>query len=267
MKGKSYRNKVVIITGSSKGIGRTTAMAFLKKGARVVINGRTKSKLMATKELFRRKGYDVLAVSGDVTDYAFCKQLIDKTKKEYGKVDYLINNAGLPMRGRFEDITPEVILQVTNSNLLSSLYCTKAALDELKQTKGSIIFISSIAGIRGVPHASIYSAAKMGLTGLAESLRIELHKSRVHVGALYVGLTKNDSDKEIIGKDGNSIQVKGGSHHQQEDVARAIMKMIENRTAYKTLTYLGKFTRAMNWLFPGIVHEILVKTQNSSKYN
>ena len=142
MKISYFKDKTVVVTGSSKGIGRTTALEFLKLGANVVINGRTPEKLDKTRQFFLEQGFEILAVAGDVTDFNFCKELIDKAVQKYGRIDHLINNAGLPMRGRFDELNETVIDQVIKSNLFSASYCSKLALPYLKETKGSIVFIS-----------------------------------------------------------------------------------------------------------------------------
>lgn len=267
MKRKEFKDKVVIITGSSKGIGRTTAYEFLKLGAKVVINGRNSEKLEETKKTFIEQGYGLIAISGDVSNFNFCKDLIDKTIQEYGQIDYLINNAGLPMRGRFDELNETVIDQVIKSNLFSAAYCTKVALPYIKESKGSIVFISSLAGIRGLPNSSIYCASKMALKGLAQSLKIELAGTGIHIAIIEVGLTENDTDKRIIGKDGKTQPVKGGKHHTQLDVANAIIRSIYRKQFIKTLTFAGKLLRIVQWISPGFVHFLLSKTQKSSLYN
>lgn len=263
---QEFKDKVVLITGSSKGIGKTTAHEFLKLGAKVVINGRNQESLKLTQEKFTKEGYNVLAINGDVADYTFCIQLIENIINSYGRLDYLINNAGLPMRGRFDEIVYEVIEKITASNFLSASYCSKAALNEIKKSKGSIVFISSLAGIRGLPNSSIYCASKMALKGLAQSLKIELSDTGIHVALIEVGLTENDPDKRIIGKDGKTQPVKGGKHHTQVDVARAIIRSIYRKQFRKTLTIAGKTLRIVQCISPGFVHYILNKTQKSKLY-
>ncbi len=267
MKRKEFKDKVVLITGSSKGIGKTTAHEFLKLGARVVINGRNQETLKLTQEQFSKEGYNVLAISGDVTDHAFCILLIKNIVNSFGRLDYLINNAGLPMRGRFDEIVYEVIEKVTASNFLSASYCSKAALPYIKESKGSIVFISSLAGIRGLPNASIYCASKMALKGLAQSLKIELSDTGIHIAIIEVGLTENDSEKLIIGKNGTPIPVKGGKHHTQVYVAKAIIRSIYRKQFRKTLTITGKMLRIVQWISPGFVHFLLNKTQKSRLYS
>lgn len=264
---KKFKDKVVLITGSSKGIGKTTAHKFLELGAKVVINGRNKETLKLTQDQFTKEGYDVLAIGGDVTDPNFCIQLVENIVNTLGRLDILINNAGLPMRGRFDEIVFKVIEEVTASNLLSAFYCTKASLPHIKKSKGSIVFISSLAGIRGLPNASIYCASKMALKGFAQSLRIELAGSGIHIGLIEVGLTENDADKLIIGKNGTPVPVKGSKQHTQSQVANAIIRSIYKKQFRKTLTLLGKILRFFQWFSPTFVHFLLKITQKSKLYS
>jgi len=192
------RGKVAIVTGSSMGIGKATAQLLAEKGAKVVINGRTESRLLETKQVFSDKGYEVMAVAADISCPEGAKQLVDQTMQEFGKIDILVNNAGMSSRGYFDELAPEVFEEIMKINFLGCMYPTKFAEPHLAASQGSVVFISSVAGIRGLPETSIYCASKMALTSMAESLRVELSDKDIHVGIVYVGITKNAPGKKVI---------------------------------------------------------------------
>lgn len=259
-----FKNKVAIITGSSQGIGKETAIQLCELGCKVVLNGRTLSKLEATRDELLAKGLDVDAIQGDVTSIEDCQNLIDKTVEKFGRLDILINNGSLTMNERFDQLQPEVYKAIFDSNSSGAVYPTMAALPHLKKTKGSIIFISSLAGFHGLPAASAYSMGKMSLTPLWQSLRIELTYTGIHFGIVHVSFTQNEDQKRMVTSDGSLIPVpKRPSFIQQprEKVARSIIRMIKYRRKRKVLSPLGKITAFMMRFFPRLVLSIMIQVQ------
>jgi NAD(P)-dependent dehydrogenase (short-subunit alcohol dehydrogenase family) len=255
---KHFRDKVVIITGSSRGIGRATALELARHGATVVLNGRNRERLEHARGSMEEAGYRVLAVAGDVTSAEESERIIDKTVKAFGRIDVLINNAGIIMRGAFEDIQPDVFKRVIEVNILGSVYPTMAALPYLRETRGSVIYISSVAGLRGFPMASPYSASKMALTGLAESLKVELAGSGVHVGVVYVSFTENDPDKKVLAGDGSMITVAPSMQVPQARTARGIVRSIARRRFRSLLTPIGKIAGLIQRVAPRFGNWLLV---------
>jgi len=258
------RGKVAIVTGSSMGIGKATAQLLAEKGAKVVINGRTESRLLETKQVFSDKGYEVMAVAADISCPEGAKQLVDQTMQEFGKIDILVNNAGMSSRGYFDELAPEVFEEIMKINFLGCMYPTKFAEPHLAASQGSVVFISSVAGIRGLPETSIYCASKMALTSMAESLRVELSDKDIHVGIVYVGITKNDPGKKVINKDGTYLLLKDRAKRKTqtpERVASAIVRLIEKRRFKTILTFLGKMNALANVLFPRLVDRILIRSK------
>jgi NAD(P)-dependent dehydrogenase (short-subunit alcohol dehydrogenase family) len=264
---KYFSSKVVLITGSSRGIGKVTALRFLKAGAKVVLNGRSFECLDKTQMEFRQLGFDPLASVGDVNDPEFCNALVQRTVSHFGRLDILINNAGGGFRGRVDDTSPQVFQEVVNANLMSAVCCTHAALPEIKKNKGSIVFISSLAGIRGLPNNGPYCVAKMGLTAFAETLRLELNNTGVHIGILYVGFTDYDEKKRIINADGTLVPISRRSHHTREQVAEIILQTIRKRKRIVYLTLPGKLLVFLNRFFPGILEWILARSTKSKFMN
>jgi NAD(P)-dependent dehydrogenase (short-subunit alcohol dehydrogenase family) len=253
LKGQTFKDKVVIVTGSSRGIGRATAQRLACSGAAVVLNGRNTTKLENTRIDMEKKGYTVFGIPGDVTSIKESKNLIEKTIERFGTIDVLINNAGIVSRGKFEDLKPDVFRKVVEGNLLGSVYTTMFALPYLKRTEGSIVFISSLAALRGFPIASPYSASKMGLTALAESLRIELAETGIHVCIIYVGFTENDPEKRVLSADGTMIHVDTPFRVPQEKTADWIVQSIVKKKFKAVLTPLGKLSSLAQRLAPRLV--------------
>ena len=251
------KDKVIIITGSGGGIGKATAIAFCKKGAKVVLNGRNADKLAQTEKELKEKGYSVTAFTGDVTDLNVCQKLIAHTIETFGKLDVLVTNASLSMRARFDEMSAETFKSVLDSNIYGSIMPVKAALDELIHTKGSIVFIGSVAGFYGLPSASAYSTGKSALTALSQSLRAELTPLGVHVGIVYVGFTENDDDKRVLNAKGSLVPVAERSkmiQQTQEQVANSIVNLTIRRKNRIVLSFVGKSLATIVRFFPFIIH-------------
>ncbi len=132
-----------------------------------------------------------------------------------------------------------------------------AALDELRERHGSIVFISSLAGVHGFPNVSIYSAAKMALTGLAQSVDAELAGSGVHVGLIFLGFTENDPDKSILAADGRAIIVKRRHQMSQSEAAQEIVKLTLRRRRQRVLTPSGHLLYLAAHIAPALVRAVL----------
>lgn len=262
----NLQNKVAIITGSSIGIGRVMAFEMAKRGAKIVLNARNPERLEKTHQALQAAGFESIAVAGDVSNPEDCQKLISAAIATFGKIDILVNNAGISMEGTVEELDPEVFRKVMEVNYLGSVYPTQAAIPQLRKTKGSLIFMGSLAGIHGLPDHSVYSSSKMALTALADSLRIELEDSGIHVGIAYVGFTENDPEKTIFGKDGKVIpQPKRGfiKAEPPENVALRVIKMIEKRQFRQYFTNLGKLNAFMKRYFPFVIENVLKKNYKS----
>lgn len=263
-----FKDKVAIVTGSGMGIGKATALELCSHGAKVVLNGRNPERLQKTLEEFKGKGYNVTAISCDITSAADCEKLINQTIETYGRLDILITNASVSMREKFEKLQPEVFAQIIHSNVNGSAFPAWYALPHLKKTKGSITFISSAAGMIGMPTGSAYSAGKMALTALAQSMKIELDGSGVHVGIVHVGFTQNEDEKRVLNAKGELVPVASRPAYLQqtrEQVAKAILRSIKGRQFKTVLTVIGKLNAFMVRFFPGIVIRIITYSQKRMK--
>ena len=259
-----FKDKVVIITGSTQGIGRRTAEILAERGAHVVVNSRRQEKVDSTIEEFAKKGLDIFGIAGDVSNYEFCEHLKNETLNRFGRIDYLINNAGLAAKGALTYTSPEVFKQVYNVNVLGSLFPTKAVLEEVKKNQGGILFISSLAGIIGLPSYSAYSGTKRSIVSLAESFRNELVDDNVFVGVNYPGFTENDSNKQTISPTGESVTMVKRDDVKVEPLDKTVGKIIRQLERRKFRVYSspkGRMIQTMYRLFPSLSLAILKKNR------
>lgn len=250
-------NKVVIITGASSGIGLACAYEFAKQGAMLSLAARNIDKLVEVQKEIQAQGGKVLVVQTDVTNELDCKTLIEKTFVEYGRIDVLINNAGISMRALFKDADLSVIKQLMDVNFWGTVYCTKYALPHLLSTRGTVAGVSSIAGFVGLPGRTGYSASKFAMHGFLEALRTENIKTGLHVLIAAPGFTASNIRKTALLADGTT---QGGTPRQEdkmmtaEEVASHIYKAIEKRKRTLILTFVeGKLTVFLKKLFPALL--------------
>ena len=262
----NLEDNVVLITGGSKGIGRETAKIFAKKKCKVIITGRRVEELTKTSHLINSECGFCDFYQGDVTSIADCQRIIAAVVEKYHRIDILINNAGMSMRGMFIDTSIELFHKVIDINFTGAVNMTKIALPKIIESQGSILFISSLSGLKGIPGIAPYCASKMALTGLSESLRAELYHLHVHVGIIYVGFTENDADKTIYSANGDRIPLhRDKNNNTQQDVAESILKSVLKRKAVMYLTFLGKVTNVMYRLFPRLSSYLLRKFSMKSE--
>jgi len=262
MRKSRLNSKVAIITGSSRGIGKALAIALAKLNVSVVLNGRNPEKLKTTTDELRALGYKVHSVPGDVGKYDDCENLVNQTIEKFGAIDILINNAGLAMEGSIANTAPEVFEKVFHTNILGVIYPTKAALPYLKKSKGSIIFTGSIAGYIGLPNYSAYSASKMALTALSQSLKIELVGTGVHVGINYVGFAENEPNKTFINQNGEEVEMPEQGRFKRmplKVIASHFIKGLEKHRYKQTLSVLGKVIFIVHKYFPLMFEWLMTK--------
>ena len=223
------KDKVVIITGASSGIGAELARQLGRMSAKLVLAARNEEKLLAVAEHL----HGAVIVPTDVTDEAQCKRLIDTAIKQFGKIDILVNNAGISQWAMFEDITDISLFKtIMDVNFHGTVYCTHHALPHLKKSKGLIVGISSLTGKVGVPTRTAYSASKHAMEGFLNALRIEQMENGVDISIISPGFVQSEVRKNAIGVDGNPI---GKSHLDEssimtvEEAVMAIIVAMEKR--------------------------------------
>lgn len=253
-------NKVVIITGGTSGIGKSCAEIFGVRGCKVVITGRNENNLRDTEVFLTQKGIDVLAVQADVSKKEDNNIVVEKTMEKYGRIDILINNAGISMRALFEEMDVEVLEKVMDINFYGTVYATKAALPYILKSKGSIVGVSSIAGYRGLPGRTGYSASKFAMQGFLEALRTEVMKKGVNILIACPGFTSSNIRNVALSKDGSSqgeSPLNEGNIMSSEEVALEIYKATVKRKRGLILTSQGKLTVFLNKWFPGFMDKMV----------
>jgi len=253
-------NKVVIITGASSGIGKALAFQFGHQGSKIVITGRDSAKLEVALNELHIANIDAFSIVADVSVEDDNKIVVEKTLAKFGKIDILINNAGISMRALFNDTETDVIKKVMDINFYGTVYATKYALPEIIKSKGSIIGISSIAGYRGLPGRTSYSASKFAMQGFLEALRTELLKKDVHVLVACPGFTASNIRNTALNSSG---EVQGESPRDEqkmmsaEEVASHIYNATLKRKRDLVLTSQGKLTVFLNKFLPGFMDKMV----------
>ncbi|MDQ7948026.1 MAG: SDR family oxidoreductase [Pedobacter sp.] len=266
----SFKDQVVVITGASSGIGKALAEEFAKRGAHVVLGARQYFTLCEiTAALEAQYQVKALAVQADVSREEDCAMLIKQAILTFGKIDVLINNAGLSMRALFSDVDLSVLKNLMDVNFWGTVYCTKYALPEILKSKGSVVGVSSIAGYRGLPGRTGYSSSKFAMNGFMESLRTELLKTGVHVMVACPGFTTSNIRVAALAKDGSAhgeTSMEEGKMMTAEAVAILICDGIASRKRTLIMTGQGKLAVWMNKLFPKFtdkkVFQLFAKEKN-----
>ena len=252
---------VLFITGGTSGIGRACALVFGRAGYRVALTGRDALKLAATAAELAAAGIVYLTLQADVGDAAQAAQAVADALAHFGRLDVLINNAGISMRARFQDADVSVIERLMQINFFGTVYTTKAALPALLASRGSIVGISSIAGYRGLPGRTGYSASKFAMNGFLEALRTELLEQHVHVLTAAPGFTASNIRAVALAADGTP---QGESPRDEaammtsEAVAEALLKAVRQRRRTLVLTGQGKLTVFLNKWLPGLTDRLVL---------
>lgn len=254
------KNKVVVISGASSGIGKACAWHFAKNGSKVVLAARSEEKLKAIGKEMMIAGYEILTVRADVSIEKDCQNLISETINRFKVIDVLINNAGISMRATFEEMDLSVMKKVMDINFFGTVFCTKHALPYILKSKGSIVGVSSIAGFKGLPARTAYSASKFAMQGFLESLRIENLKKGLHVLIACPGFTASNIRNTALSKDGEVQRESPRDESKMmtaEKVAEYIYKAVINRQNSLVLTINGKLTVFLNKLIPSVIDRLV----------
>lgn len=263
-----FKDKVVIITGATSGIGEACAFTFGKQGAKIVITGRSKEKLDKSTNLLKNNGIDVLPLLADAASEADNKLIAEKTLSQFGRIDILINNAGISMRALFEEVDLEVFRKVMDTNFWGTVYLTKYCLPAILKSKGSIIGISSINGFRGTPARTAYTASKYAMNGFFESLRTEVMNQGVHVMVVAPGFTASNIRNNALTAHG---QAQGESPRDEgkmmtaEEVSEEILKATLKRKRDLVLTTQGKLAVFLNKWIPGYMDGLVYREMAREK--
>ncbi len=256
-------HNVAIITGASTGIGEELAYQLAEEGAQLVLTARRISELERVAENARKRGAKVSVVSADVAIESDCKKIIDAATAEFGRIDTLVNNAGMTMWAKFEDIQDMSIMErIMQVNYMGAVYCTHYALPHLKSTRGRIIGIASLTGLVGVPTRTGYAASKHAMRGFFDSLRIELEDSGVTVTMVYPGFVATGIRENATGADGKPAlidPVDQAGVMSVAECARLIVHAIKHRKREEIMTLKGKLGQWLKLIAPGVIDGIAKK--------
>ncbi len=258
---------VFVITGASDGIGAEVARQLAAAhGAQagLVLSGRSQDKLDAVAAQCTALKAQVLAVAMDVGVEAQCRDLVARAVERFGRIDALVNNAGVSAQALFEEVRADDLgwyESLMRTNFWGALWCTHAALPHLKASRGRIVAVNSLAGLVGVPGRTAYSASKFAMDGFFEALGAELKGAGVSVTSAYPGVVATgirlrgyNARGEAAGKSG----LKEEGAMSVEECARLILSGMQRRERRVVMTAKGKLGRWLKLLAPGLVESMAV---------
>lgn len=257
-----FADAVVCITGASRGIGAELARQCAAQQARLVLAARDETRLEAVAAECRALGAQVIVVKTDVAVESECRALIDAAIARFGRLDMLINNAGLGASGAFRDITDLSIFErVMRVNFLGSVWCSSYALPHLEASRGRLVAVSSLAGLAGVPKRTAYGATKHAMAGFFDSLRIELDGSGVSVTVVYPGFVLSEINQHALSPDGTPWGDRGykrrpGETMPTDECCRLILQAAARRDRDLVMTWRGKVGRLLKLISPSFVDQM-----------
>lgn len=255
-----FTNKIVVITGGSEGIGKALVDAFLQEGAKVATCSRKYDKLYSLQSA--HPGKPLMIYTADVSKEQDCRNFIDAVIQSFGTIDILINNAGVSMRSLVNEVELDTIRKVMDINFWGTVYCTKFSLPYITKNNGTIAGVSSIAGYRGLPGRSGYSASKFAVNGWLEALRTELLDSGTNVMWVCPGFTASNIRNVALNREGKS---QGESPMDESKMMSAavcaahILTAIRKRKRSMVLTFTGRQTVFLNRFFPSLADKMVRK--------
>lgn len=248
----------MVVTGASSGIGEALCLAYAARGWNVVVAARDLARITEVATACEKAGGRALAVQTDVTDPEQCKRLVERAVAAFGGIDVLVNNAGISMWARFDEITDLTIFErIMKVNYLGSVYCTHHALPHVRARRGLIVAISSLTGKTGVPTRTAYAASKHAMQGFFDSLRVELMGSGVDVLVASPGFVRTGIRDRVLGPDGKPT---GKSRRDEdkntmslEECTRILVKAIDRRERDVVMTRAAKVGQWVKLAAPGLV--------------
>ncbi|MBA3829566.1 MAG: SDR family oxidoreductase [Taibaiella sp.] len=254
------KDKVIVITGASSGIGKALAIQAMLLGAKVAVCARNSEKLEAAFKDSLKTG--LIIFQADVSKEADCKAFIDHTILQWGRIDVLINNAGISMRALFEDTDLSVLKELMDVNFWGTVYCTHYALPCIRKGNGVIVGVSSIAGNRGLPGRTGYSASKYAMQGFLEALRTELLHTGTHVMWVSPGFTASNIRNVARSADGSQqseTPLEENKLMSPERCAKIILDGIVRRRRTIVMTTQGKLAVWVNKILPSLADKLVYR--------
>lgn len=243
------KGKIVLITGGSSGIGKALAYRLAKQGAQVIITGRNTASLSATKAEFSKESLSLHYCTADVSRIEDHKKTADFIQNKFGKLDLLINNAGISMRALFEEVDLDTFRQVMEINFFGTVYATKLSLPLLQKGAGGIIGISSVAGLRGLPARTGYSASKFAMYGFLEALRTEWTYKNRHILIVSPGFIASNIRKTALNAQGKQQKATPRQESKMmtaDECAQRVISAFVKKKKHLVLTSQGKLLYWVN---------------------
>ncbi len=255
-----FKENVVIITGASRGIGRELALRLAEQGAWLALGARDTDRLAKVAEKCRQRGGKAIAIQTDVAEQVDCQNLVERTVEEYGRIDTLVNNAGISMWALFDQVEDlSVFEKIMQVNYMGSVYCTHYALPYLKETRGRLVAVSSLTGKAGVPTRSGYAASKHAMVGFFDSLRVELLGTGISVTISYPDFVATDVRKLALGTDGEPIMdspVQEDKIMTVETSVNYLLRAMEKRKREDVQTLRGQVGQWIKLIAPSLIDKI-----------
>ena len=259
----TFREKAVVVTGASSGIGKALVLRLADEGAWLTLAARDAQRLDALAIECQRRGGKAIAVPTDVADEAQCQTLIQRTQEAYGRIDMVVNNAGMDVVSKLEDL-PDLHLfkQVLDVNFYGTVYCTYYALPCLKKTSGRIVNISSLGGVLAIPFNTSYVASKFAVIGFSDSLRMELTKAGVSVTVICPYWVVTEFHERYLDKDGRAKGPSGRAVYTEKtmtaDQCARIVLSAARRRKREVLMGPGLLGVLLKLIAPNMVDRIAI---------
>jgi short-subunit dehydrogenase len=265
----AFTGKAIVVTGASQGIGKALCLALAPQKPRLALAARDEPSLAEVAYACAKRGAETLTVPTDVAVEAECRRLVERAAEAFGGVDVLVNNAGMSMWARFDELQDlsvyETLMRV---NYLGCVYLTHAALPHLKRSRGRIVTVASLAGLTGVPTRTGYAASKHAVFGFFDSLRIELARTGVTVTLVAPDFVVSEIHRRSLGRDGRPLgasPMQEGKLMTAEQCAAHIVRAMERRQRLAVLSLRGRLGRFVRLVSPGLIDRIADRAVRKGK--
>ena len=269
MRGNSFADRVVVLTGASEGIGRALALRLARERAQLVLSARNAARLDELAVECRTAGAEALAVPADASSRADCEALADAALARFGRIDVLILNAGSTMWSRLDELEDvELLERLVRTNYLGAAWLTRRALPAIKAARGRIVAVASVAGLAGLPTRTGYAASKHAMIGFFESLRIELAAVGVSVTIIAPDFVRSEIHKRAIGPDGKPLgesPLANADIMSADECAGIIIEAARARRRLVLTSFRGRLLRFLKLFTPSLVDRMAARAISRHK--